>query len=235
MNNMNKSRNGKPMRIREFRTAVTESYCDEFKRRLQTVEADRLVDSNEGDKPGSGQAATDIGGGRCTDCTKRTTNFGTVQTNGDDFSNSVSGSLPTAANKLKHKEDAGVMHYEWIVRESIMITEMNMPGNYLEIPELKIPKLFLHLAEEARDVEVNNDISGCAEEVKSQVTGLRSPFLVTIMTDGRPIPFGNELVDDVISTEMTNDEKFVRRCNPMNRAKTKWSPRTRPSSQTGSV
>ena len=26
------------------------------------------------------------------------------------------------------------------------------------------------------------------------------------MTDGQPIPFGNELVDDVVSTEMTNDE-----------------------------
>ena len=234
---MNNSRNEKPIRIRELRTAVTESDCDEFKRRLQTVETDRLVDRNEEDKPGSGQAvavppggirmsATDNGGGRCTDCTKRTMMFGTVQTNGGDFSNSVSGLLPSAVNKLKHKEDAGAMHYEWIVRESIMITEMNMPGNYLEIPELKIPKLFLHLAEEARDVEVNNDISGCAEEVKSQVTGLRSPFLVTVMTDGQPIPFGNELVDDVVSTEMTNDEKYVRRCNPMNRANQVVSPDT---------
>ena len=152
--------------------------------------------------------------------------FGTVQTNGGDFSNSVSGLLPSVVNKLKHKEDAGAMHYEWIVRESIMITEMNMPGNYLEIPELKIPKLFLHLAEEARDVEVNNDISGCAEEVKSQVTGLRSPFLVTVMTDGQPIPFGNELVNDVVSTEMTNDEKYVRQCNPMDRANQVVSPDT---------
>ena len=37
--------------------------------------------------------------------------------------------------------------------------------------KLKIPKLFLHLTEEARDVEVNNDISGCTEETKSQATG----------------------------------------------------------------
>ena len=51
------------------------------------------------------------------------------------------------------------MHYQWIVRESIKTTEMKKPSNYLEIPELKIPKLFLHLAEEARDVEVNNDLS----------------------------------------------------------------------------
>ena len=119
---------------------------------------------------------------------------GTVQTTGGDFGNSLSGLRPAVANKLEHKEDAGAMHYQWIVRESIMITEMNMPSNYLEIPELKIPKLFLHLAEEARDVEVNNDISGCTEEVKSQVAGLQSQILVTVMTDCQPIPFGNELV-----------------------------------------
>ena len=120
---MNNNQNEKPIRIRELRTAVTESDCDEFKRRLQTVEADRLVDRNEEDKPGSVQAvavppggisisASDNRGGRCTDCTKRTMMFGTVQTKGGDFSNSVSGLLPSAVNKLKHKEDAGAMHYE---------------------------------------------------------------------------------------------------------------------------
>ena len=151
---------------------------------------------------------------------------GTVQTTGGDFSNSLSGLLPAVVNKLEHKEDTGAMHYEWIVRESIMITEMNMPSNYLEIPELKIPKLFLHLAEEARDVEVNNDISGCTEEVKSQATGLQSQIMVTVMTDGQPIPFGNELVNDVVSTEMMNNEKYVGRFKPMDRAYQVVSPDT---------
>ena len=229
------NRNGKPTRI--LKTAVTESDCDDFKRRLQTVEADRPVDRNEEDKPDSGQAvavppagismsATDNRGGRCTDCTKRTMMSGTVQTTGGDFSNSLSGLRPAVVNKLEHKEDAGAMHYQWIVRESIMITEMNMPRNYLEIPELKIPKLFLHLAEEARDVEVNNDISGCTEEVKSQATGLQSQILVTVMTDGQPIPFGNGLVNDVVSTEMMNNEQYVGRFKPMDRAYQVVSPDT---------
>ena len=171
-------------------------------------------------------SATDNKGGRCTDCTKKTMMLGTVQANGGDFSNSLSGLLPPVVNKLEPKEDTGAMHYQWIVRESIMITEMKMPSNYLEIPELKIPKLFLHLAEEARDVEVNNDLSGCSEEVKSQVTGLQSPILVTVMTDGQPIPFGNELVNDVVSTEMMNDEKYVGRCKPMDRTNQVVSPDT---------
>ena len=229
------NRNGKPTRI--LKTAVTESDCDDFKRRLQTVEVDRPVDRNEEDKPDSGKAvavppagisvsATDNRGGRCTDCTKRTMMSGTVQTTGGDFSNSLSGLRPAVVNKLEHKEDAGAMHYQWIVWESIMITEMNMPSNYLEIPELKIPKLFLHLAEEARDVEVNNDISGCTEEVKSQATGLQSQILVTDMTDGQPIPFGNELVNDVVSTEMMNNDQYVGRFKPMDRAYQVVSPDT---------
>ena len=234
---MNNNRNEKPIRTRVLRTVVTESDCDKFKRRLQTVEADRLVDRNKEDKPGSGQdvalppggismSATDNRGGRCTDCTRRTMMLGTVQTNGGDFSNSVSGLLPSVVNNLEPKDDTGAMHYQWIVRESIMITEMKMPSNYLEIPELKIPKLFLHLAEESRDMKVNNDISGCTEAVKSRVTGLQSPILVTVMTDGQPIPIGHELVNDVVSTEMMNDEKYVERCKPMDRANRVVSPDT---------
>ena len=195
------------------------------------------MDRNEEAKPASGKAvavppagismsATDNRGGRCTDCTKRTMMSGTVETTGGDFSNFLSGLRPAVVNKSEHKEDAGAMHYQWIVRESIMITEMNMPSNYLEIPELKIPKLFLHLAEEARDVEVNNDISGCTEEVKSQATGLQSQILVTDMTDGQPIPFGNELVNDVVSTEIVSNDQYVGRFKPMDRAYQVVSPDT---------
>ena len=229
------NRNRKPTRL--LKTAVTERDCDDFKQRLQTVEADRPVDRNEKDKPDSGQAAAvspagismsaiDNRDGRCTDCTKRTMMSGTVQTTGGDFSNSLTGLRPAVVHKLEHKEDAGAMHYQWIVRESITITEMNMPSNYLEIPELKIPKLFLHLAEEARDVEVNNDISGCTEESKSQATGLRSQILVTVMTDGEPIPLAHELVNDVASTEMMNDEQNAGRFKPMNWAHQVISPDT---------
>ena len=120
------NRNRRPTRI--LKTAVTESDCDDFQRRLQTVEADRPVDRNEKDKADSGQAAAvpravismsaiDGGDGRCTDCTKRTTMSGTVQTTGDDSSNSVSGLRPAVVHKLEHKEDAEAMHYKWIVRE----------------------------------------------------------------------------------------------------------------------
>ena len=49
---------------------------------------------------------------------------------------------------------------------------------------------------------------------------------MTVMTDGQPIPFGNELVNDVVSTEMMNDEKYVGRCKPMDQANQVVSPDT---------
>ena len=74
-------------------------------------------------------------------------------------------------------------------------------------------------------MEVNNDISGCTEETKSQATGLRSQILVTVMTDGEPIPLAHELVN-VVSTEMRNDEHYVGRFKPMNWAHQVVSPDT---------
>ena len=214
---------------------MRERDCVENKRGLKTVEAERCVNRDDEVKPGRRQttavAAVGIGtgttnnrGGRCTDCNKRTMTFGTVRTNGGDLRKPLSSLLPPVVNKLAPTDGMGAMHYQWIVRESIKTTEMKMPSNYLEIPELKIPKLFLHLAEEARDVEVNNDLSGCSEEVKSHVTGLPSPILVTVMTDSQPIPIGNGLANDVASAEMMTNAKYVGRCTPIDRTNQVVSP-----------
>ena len=234
---MNSNRNEKPLRTQVLRTVVRESDCAEIKRGLKTVEADWCVDRDDEVRPDSGQAAALTTGGigtgatnnrcgRCTDCNKKTMTFGRVQTNGGNLRKPLSGLLPPVVNKLTPTDGTGAMHYQWIVRESIKMTEMKMPSNYLEIPELKISKLFLDLAEEARNVEVNNDLSGCSEEVKSQVTGLPSPILVTVMTDGQPIPIGYELANDVVSAEMMNNAKYVGRCTPIDRANQVVSPGT---------
>ena len=229
---MNSNRNDKPIRTQDLRTVVRESDCVEIKRGLKTVEADRCVDRDDEVKPdrrqataltavGIGTGATNNRGGRCTDCNKRTMTFGTVRTNGGDLRKPLSGLPLPVVNKLAPTDGMGAMHYQWIVRESINTTEMKMPSNYLEIPELKIPKLFLHLAEEARDVEVNYDLSGCSEEVKSHVTGLPSAILVTVMADSQPIPIGNGLAN-----EMMTNAKYVGRCTPIDRANQVVSPDT---------
>ena len=234
---MNNNQNVKPIRTQDLRTVVREKDDFEIKQGLKTVEADWCVDRDAEVRPDSGQAAaltaggigtgaTNNRGGRCMNCHKKTRRFGTVQTNRGDLRKPLSGLLPPIVNKLTPTEGTGAMHYQWIMRESIMRTEMNMPSNYLEIPELKIPKLFLHLAEEARDVEVNNDLSGCSEEVKSQVTGLAGPILVTVIADGQPMPFGNELANDVVPARMMTDAGHVGRCTPIDRANQVVSPDT---------
>ena len=53
-----------------------------------------------------------------------------------------------------------------------------------------------------------------------------SPILVTVMTDGQPIPIGNELANDVVSAEMMTNAKYVGRCTPMDRANQVVSPDT---------
>ena len=93
-----------------------------------------------------------------------------------------------------------------------------MPSNYLEIPELRLPRVFLHLAEEARNVEVENDLSCCSEEVQPQGTGLPSPVLVTVMVNGQPISNKRVLRSTGASTEMMTKNKNVGRCIPIDRA-----------------
>ena len=94
-----------------------------------------------------------------------------------------------------------------------------MPSNYLEeIPELGLPRVFLHLAGEARNVEVVNDLSRCSEEVQPQGTGLSSPVLVTVMVDSQPIPNKRVLRTTGAPTGMMTNIKYVGRCKPIDRA-----------------
>ena len=114
-------------------------------------------------------------------------------------------------------DGTGVIHYQWNVWESVKMTEMLMPSNYLEIPELRLPRVFLHLAEEARNVKVENDLSCCSEEVQHQGTGLPSPALVTVMVDSQPIPKKRVLRTTGAFTEMMTNINYVGRCKTIDR------------------
>ena len=223
---MKKNRYVNPIETQDSRTVVRETDNFETNSGMKTVGADRYTDPDTTVQPEGGPARTLTAGGpgtddtknrrgRCMNCHKKKRKFGTVRTNGGDSRKPLSGRLPPIVNKMIPKEVAGPMHYQWILRESVMKTEMTVPSNYLEIPELKIPKLFLHLAEEARDVDVNNEPSGYSEEVKSQATQLAGPILVEVITNGQLMAFGGELVHDVVVAEMVTDTGHVGRCSPM--------------------
>ena len=90
----------------------------------------------------------------------------------------MSGLVRPVVTKMDPMNGTGTMHYEWIVRESVRTTEMLTADNYLEVPELKLPRRFLHLAAEAR-----TDNLCCLSDVQPQGIGLPNPVMVTVMMD----------------------------------------------------
>ena len=99
-------------------------------------------------------------------------------------------------------DGTGVMQYQWDDRESVGMTEKLMPRNYLEIPEPRLPSVFLELAEEARNVILVNGQTCDTEEVQPQRTGLTRPVFVTEMVDSPPVLKKRALRVTGTSTEM---------------------------------
>ena len=60
-------------------------------------------------------------------------------------------------------------------------TIMQMPMDYLEIPEPSLPRGFLELAEEARNVNVEIEQCCFTDEVQTQEAGLTRQVFVTVM------------------------------------------------------
>ena len=79
---------------------------------------------------------------------------------------------------------------------------MQMPMDYLEIPEPTLPRGFLELAEEARNVKVESGRSCYTEEVQSQGTGLTRPVFVTVMEYSSPVLNKGAMRAAGVSTEM---------------------------------
>ena len=211
--------------------------CVEIEQRVKTTAAE--VCGNWADKAepsrcpetavatmGAGTGGTKNVGGRLMDCNGKSTTARTLPTNCGESVKPMSGLVPLVVTKMAPTDGTEVMHYQWIIRESVRTTEMLMPSNYLEIPELRLPRVFLHLAEEARNVEVENDLSCCSEEIQPQGTGLPSPVLVTVMVDSQPIPRMRVLRTTGASSEMMTNIKYVGRSKPIDRADPVVSPGT---------
>ena len=92
-----------------------------------------------------------------------------------------------------------------------------MPGNYLEILVPRLPRVFLDLAEEARNFILENGRSCYMEEVQPQGTGLTRPVFVTIMVDGPPVLIKRALRATGISTEMIPNMDLAGRREPVDR------------------
>ena len=125
---------------------------------------------------GAGNGATANKRDRSMDCIKRnTTGRKLLQQKGYGLWNRYQTKCGRLCLKKAPADGTGVMQYQWNDRESVGMTEMLMPRNYLEIPEPRIPGVFLELAEETRNVILVDGQSCDTEEVQPQRTGLTRP------------------------------------------------------------
>ena len=80
-----------------------------------------------------------------------------------------------------HTDGTRVVQCQSDDQNSMKTTIMQMPMDYLEIPKPSLPRGFLELAKEARNVNVESGQSCYTEEVQSQESGLTRPAFVTVM------------------------------------------------------
>ena len=167
---INRSRYEKPVQTPSRGAEVTKPDCVTIEQRMKTTAAEvcwNLADKAELSRcqetavaaVGAGTGGTTNVRGRLIDCNKRSTTARTLPTNCGEFVKPKSVRVSPVVTETAPTDGTGVMQYQWNVRESVETTEMPMPSNYLEIPELRLPRVFLDLAEEARNVKVENGLS----------------------------------------------------------------------------
>ena len=66
-------------------------------------------------------------------------------------------------------------------------TDIQRPRIYLEVPVLRMPDVFLELAEEARNSELVDDQSTDMKDVQPQRTGQARPVLDTEIMNSTPV------------------------------------------------
>ena len=120
--------------------------------------------------------------------------------------------------EMAHTDGIRVLQYKSGDQKSIKTTEREMPMDYLEIPEPRLPRRFLDLAEEARNVKVESGRSCYTEEVQSQGTGLTRPVFVTVMEYSPPVLQKGAVRATGVSTEMIPIMSSAGRREPVDRS-----------------
>ena len=124
---------------------------------------------------------------RSSDCNKRDMTGRKLATKGDEYMEPIPDQTRPVVPEKAPADGTRVMQYQWDEQKSVGMTEMVMAQNYLEIPEPRIPGVFLELAEEARNIILVDNLSCNTKDVQPQRTGLTRPVFVTEMIDSPPV------------------------------------------------
>ena len=114
---------------------------------------------------------------------------------------------PVVAKEV-HTDGTRVVQCQSDDQNVMKMTIMQMFMDYLEIPEPSLPRGFLELAKEARDVNVE------IEEVQTQEAGLTRPVFVTVMEYSPPVLNVGVTITPGISIERISSI-FVARRSPV--------------------
>ena len=120
--------------------------------------------------------------------------------------------------KMAHTDGTRVMQYQSDDQNIMKTTNMQMPMDFLEIPEPTLPRGFLELAEEARNIKVESGQVCYTEEVQSQGTELTRPVSVTVMEYSSPVLRKGAMRDAGVSTEMIPPRSSAGRREPVDQS-----------------
>ena len=103
--------------------------------------------------------------------------------------------------KEAHTDGTRVVQCQSDDQNFMKTTIMQIPMDYLEIPEPSLPRGFLELAEEARNVNVEIEQCCYIDEVQTQEAGLARPVSVTVMEYSSSVLNVGTTIAPSISTE----------------------------------
>ena len=156
--------------------------------------------------------------GRSIDCDIMKTTIMKLPTDCVKFTEPTLAQVSPVVTKMAHTDGTRVMQYHSDAQKSMKTTNMQMTMDFLEIPEPTLPRRFLELAEEARNVKVESGRFCYTEEVQSQGTGLTRPVFVTVMEYSSPVLRKGAMRVAGVSTEMIPPRSSAGRREPVYRS-----------------
>ena len=151
------------------------------------------------------------------DCDNMRTTVMKLPTNCVKFTEPTRTQVSPLVAKMAHNDGTRVMQYQSDDQKIMKTTNMQMPMDFLEIPEPTLPRGFLKLAEEARNVKIESGQFCYTEEVQSQGTGLTRPVCVTVMEYSSPVLEKGAIRAAGVSSEMIPTRSSAGRCKQVDR------------------
>ena len=142
---------------------------------------------------------------RCCDCGIQITTGRNSATDGDEHREPIPIQMCPVGPERAPLDGTRKAQYRLNSQASVGGTDILRPRSCLDVPVLRMPGVFLKLAEEARNSEVVDDQSTDMKEVQPQRTGQTRPVLVTEIMDSTPVLGSRAFRVTNTSTEMIPD------------------------------